>query len=169
MILYSLRCEGGHAFEAWFRSSADFDRQAEIGLIECVTCGSHAVTRGLMAPALVGQARAPTPGASETAASAAPSVQTAQSTSAAPSVSTRAMAGAPMPDAMRALLSRMRSEIERHCEDVGRDFADEALRMHRGEVEHRGIYGEATETEREALADEGVEIARIPWLPRSES
>ena len=152
-----LRCDGGHEFEAWFRSSGEFDRQAECGLVACAACGSHAVVRGLMAPALVGGARAPASEAGEAAAPAAP---------AAPS---RAVAGGAMPDQVRALLSRMRSEIERHCEDVGRGFADEALRMHRGEAEHRGIYGEATETEREALADEGVEIARIPWLPRSES
>lgn len=159
MIRYTLRCDGGHEFEAWFRSSADFDRQAGQGLVACIACGSHAVARGLMAPAVVGNARAPAqaerPATGETGLPAAPS---------------RAVGGAPaMPDAMRALLVRMRTEIERNCDDVGRDFADEALRIHRGEVEARGIYGEATEAERETLADEGVEIARIPWLPRSAS
>ncbi len=157
MIRYTLRCDGGHEFEAWFRSSADFDRQAGVGLVECAACGSRAVVRGLMAPAVLGSARAPAAEARERA-EAAPA-----------SAPSRAVAGGAMPDQMRALLSRMRSEIERNCEDVGREFADEALRMHRGEVARRGIYGEATETEREALADEGVEIARIPWLPRSES
>ncbi len=157
MIRYNLRCDGGHEFEAWFRSSADYERQEQIGLVECVTCGSRAVARGLMAPALVGSARA------------APSGDAAAATPVPAAAASRAVAGAAMPASVRALLSRMRSEIERHCEDVGREFADEALRMHRGEVETRGIYGEATEQEREALADEGVEIARIPWLPRSES
>jgi hypothetical protein len=40
--------------------------------------------------------------------------------------------------------------------------------MHRGEIEQRGIYGEATEDQAEALQDEGVEIARIPWVPRAD-
>ena len=40
--------------------------------------------------------------------------------------------------------------------------------MHRGEMEKRGIYGETTEVEREILADEGVEIARIPWIKRAD-
>ncbi len=150
MIRYNLRCDGGHEAEVWFRSSADYERQQVAGLIECAACGSRDVRRGLMAPAVVGYARP------------APENK--------PAATSRAVAAAPpMPDAMRAVLSRMRDEIEKHCEDVGRRFADEALRMHRGERETRGIYGETTEAEREALADEGVDVARIPWLPRSDA
>ena len=38
-------------------------------------------------------------------------------------------------------------------------------RIHFGETEHRDIYGEATDEEAEELEEEGVEFARIPWLP----
>ena len=69
-----------------------------------------------------------------------------------------------MPDAARALLQRMRREVERHCDDMGDRFADEAIRMHRGDVAPRGIYGSTTEDDREALADEGVAVSTIPWL-----
>ena len=159
MIRYTLRCEAEHEHEAWFRSSADYEAQEAGGLIECATCGSRTVGRGLMAPALLGQARAapehspPMPAGEKRAAP----------------VASRTVAGPPLPPAMRALLGRMRSEIERQCVDVGRNFADEARRMHRGESAKRGIYGEATEADREALADEGVEIGHTPWLPRSDS
>ena len=65
-------------------------------------------------------------------------------------------------------LQRLRAEVERTCEDVGADFAQEARRIHTGESEHRGIYGEATPEQAEALADEGIEVARIPWVPRAD-
>ena len=35
MIRYALRCDGDHAFEAWFGASADYDDQAARGLVEC--------------------------------------------------------------------------------------------------------------------------------------
>lgn len=62
----------------------------------------------------------------------------------------------------------MRAEIEKHCDYVGRDFAEEARKIHRGESDRKGIYGEATEAETEALRDEGVEVASIPWVPRAD-
>jgi hypothetical protein len=40
--------------------------------------------------------------------------------------------------------------------------------MHRGESDKRGIYGETTPDEAEALAEEGIEVARMPWVPRAE-
>ena len=159
MIRYTLRCDGGHEHEAWFRSSADYEAQEAGGLIECASCTSRSVQRGLMAPALLGQTR-DVPKPSPTARGGEKPVDPPAS---------RAVAGPQLPAAMRALLGRMRTEIERECVDVGRNFADEARRMHRGESDKRGIYGEATEADREALADEGVEIGHIPWLPRSDS
>jgi hypothetical protein len=40
--------------------------------------------------------------------------------------------------------------------------------MHRGESDRRGIYGEASPEQTESLAEEGIEVARIPWLPRAD-
>lgn len=47
-------------------------------------------------------------------------------------------------------------------EDVGDRFPDEARRIHYGEIEHRGIRGQATPEEREALRDEGIEVVALP-------
>jgi hypothetical protein len=47
-------------------------------------------------------------------------------------------------------------------EDVGTRFAEEARRIHYGEVPHRGIRGHATPEQREALQDEGIETLAIP-------
>lgn len=154
MIRYALRCADGHEFEGWFRSSADFDRQAGAALVSCPSCGSLRVDRALMAPAVVGGR-----GNREALPAGGEVIPPEKSVAGPP----------PLPDAARALLSRLRAEIERTCDYVGPGFADEAIRMHRGEIDKRGIYGETTESEREKLADEGVEVARIPWLPRTES
>jgi hypothetical protein len=69
---------------------------------------------------------------------------------------------------MVAVLQRIRAEVEKSCDYVGDDFADEARKMHRGETEHRSIYGEATEEQAESLAEEGIEIGRIPWVRRAD-
>ncbi|HEX2940672.1 MAG TPA: DUF1178 family protein, partial [Rhodopila sp.] len=50
----------------------------------------------------------------------------------------------------------------------GNEFADEARRMHRGEIEQRPIYGEASDEQAESLVEEGIDISRIPWVPRAD-
>lgn len=52
MIRYDLRCANGDEFEAWFGSIADYDKQAEGGLLECPHCGSRHVEKAPMAPAV---------------------------------------------------------------------------------------------------------------------
>lgn len=52
--------------------------------------------------------------------------------------------------------------IERHFEDVGRKFPDEALKIHLGETERRGIRGTATPDEERELKEEGVPFFKIP-------
>lgn len=157
MIHYQLRCRDGHEFEGWFRNSDAFDAQAQTGLLECPRCGTTDVARGLMAPAVrTKRAKAP-------AADPVPP---------APATTQPGKAAAPplpgLPDELRAALQRLRAEVERHCDDLGDDFADEAIRMSRGEVAARGIYGNANEDDREALAEEGIEVMQIPWLKPAE-
>ena len=166
MIHYQLRCDEGHDFEGWFRDSAGFSDQAGRGLLSCPRCGSVKVDRALMAPS-VWTSRKPareTLGR-ETSGREAPAREAGSRPEAANAVM--------LPDELRAALQRLRTDIERQCDDVGDGFADAARRLHdqkavAGEP-HRGIYGQATEPEREALAEEGIEIMRIPWLPRAES
>ena len=52
-----------------------------------------------------------------------------------------------------------------HTEDVGERFADEARRIHYGEVARRGIRGQATRGDAEALRDEGSEVMSLPLPP----
>ena len=160
MIHYQLRCSADHAFDGWFRDSAAFDAQAERGLIECPACGITRVNRALMAPR-IGKSR-PILDAKTLAAAEPPTVSPIPAPP-------QAEKGAVLPDKVRAALQRMRAEVERNCDYVGPDFAEEARRIHRGDADARGIYGESTPEQAEALADEGIEVARIPWLPRADS
>lgn len=161
MIHYQLRCESTaeeHSFDGWYKDSAAFDTLARAGLVECPVCGGTAVSRALMAPAIPKKGRP----ARNAAVPAPPPVPPAAAAGEAPALP--ATAG-PMPAQVRAMLQRLRAEVERNCDYVGADFAEEARRMHRGESDRRGIFGETSDSEAEALRDEGIEIARIPWVP----
>lgn len=162
MIHYQLLCSQQHEFDGWFQSSTAFDKQAKAGFVECPVCGDVRVSRALMAPAVATREALPAPVAN--AAAAAPPAAAPVPEAAPPQMA----AGGPMPAHIRAMLQRMRAEVEKHCDYVGPAFAEEARRMHRGESDKRGIYGETTPAEAEALADEGIEIARMPWVPRAE-
>jgi hypothetical protein len=150
MIHYNLRCDEGHEFDSWFNSSASFDKQAKRGLLECPHCGSGKVERALMTPSVPRKGRV-------TVEPAPPAKKEA------PAVATEHV-----PDHIRAMLQKLRAEVERNCDYVGDSFADEARRIHNGESDARGIYGETTPQEAEALKEDGIEVARIPWVPRAD-
>ena len=154
MIHYQLRCAEAHEFDGWFNDSTSFEKQAKRGLVECPECGSTKVERALMAPAVSKRELLPVP-----VAAPAPPVPTA------PAPEKTAVQ---VPAKMLAVLQRMRAEIEKHCAYVGPDFADQARAMHRGEAEPKGIYGETTDEQAESLAEEGIEVAKIPWVPRAD-
>ncbi|HTJ89189.1 MAG TPA: DUF1178 family protein [Acidocella sp.] len=149
MIHYQLRCDAAHEFDGWFVNSEGFESQARRGLISCPVCADTHITRALMTPGI------PRKGEKETAQPAP--------------VPASSAAGGAIPDAVRAALQRLRHEVETSCEYVGADFANEARRIHHGETERRGIYGESSEEEASALVEEGIEIARVPWVHRTDS
>ena len=156
MIHYQLRCDAAHEFDAWFRDSAAFDDQATRGLLECPHCGERQVSRALMTPAVPSRRRRgvqPAP-AQEPPSDSPPAQQPVP---------------AEIPDHVRAVLQRLRGEVERRCDYVGEQFAAEARRIHDGESTRRGIYGEATPEQAEQLAEDGIEVTQIPWLPRADA
>jgi hypothetical protein len=69
------------------------------------------------------------------------------------------------PAQMRKALAELRRQVEAHCDYVGPRFAEEARRIHYGETDPRGIYGEASREESQALVDEGIRFGQIPWIP----
>jgi hypothetical protein len=52
--------------------------------------------------------------------------------------------------------------VQDNFEDVGHDFAKEALKVHIGQSEERNIRGVTTESEEDMLKEEGVPFVKIP-------
>ncbi len=75
----------------------------------------------------------------------------------------------PSPEQLRHMLQQLRRHVETTCDYVGERFAEEARRIHHGDADARGIYGETSDAESRALADEGIEVARLPWVPASDA
>ncbi|KAA5803680.1 DUF1178 family protein [Alkalicaulis satelles] len=141
MIRYALVCDADHGFEAWFSSSGAYDDQAARGLVECPVCGSTAVRKQVMAPA----------------------VRTSRSREARPAVSSEAATPSVNqgPD-FETLARKVQAHIRSHYDYVGDDFARQARAIHAGETPERLIYGETSPAEREQLAEEGVPCAPLP-------
>ena len=139
MIRYSLHCDKGHEFEAWFRSGADYDRAASVNANICPACGSTTVEKSLMAPSV-----ARTDRGEKLQLAAAPD---------------------PRQTAMREALKELRRKVTENADYVGGRFAEEARKMHYDEIERRGIYGEATSEEAHELVEEGIAFQPLPRVP----
>ena len=59
MIRYALRCDQGHDFDGWFRSSEAFETTRAAGHVVCTQCGSAKVEKSLMAPAVAAKQAEP--------------------------------------------------------------------------------------------------------------
>ncbi|MDY8110538.1 DUF1178 family protein [Fulvimarina sp. 2208YS6-2-32] len=174
MIHFLLKCGQGHRFDGWFRSGADFETQLGRGLIACTVCGSANVEKALMRPALAIGKRADEveTGPNEAMPVTTPDhgtdrVATAASGSAASDVAPEKAAAA-----VKALWSELqrRARVLREMSDyVGPRFAEEARRIHYGETKRRGVYGEASRAEVEALTEEGILAVPLPALPEDQN
>jgi len=154
MICYRLKCEKRHEFEAWFASSTAYDRQERRGQISCPKCDTAKVEKAPMAPSIKkGAKKKRVEKAAEPAA--APSAAPAQADT------HRLAAHGELAAAMR----KLRTEIEAKSEYVGPRFSEEARKIHYEEAPARGIYGEATREEAQALAEEGIDFFPLPALP----
>lgn len=140
MKVLNLRCANGHGFEGWFADDDDYMAQNGRGLVECPLCADKVITRLPSAPRLnLSGARDDEPA--------------------------RPAAAPPQPADLQAMWLKAVRELVSRTEDVGGRFAEEARRIHYGESPERGIRGQATAEEREALQDEGIETFSLP-LPR---
>jgi len=144
MIVYDLVCARQHRFEGWFGSADDFARQRDDALIRCPLCDDAAIERRPSANIQVGRApQIAAQGATEV-------VKPAQ-----PEPKETAIA----PDAkVLALLRKLVSDTE----NVGRAFPEEARKIHYEEAPKRGIRGQATSEEADALRDEGIDFMSLP-------
>ncbi|HPM68838.1 MAG TPA: DUF1178 family protein [Piscinibacter sp.] len=134
MKVLNLRCAHDHRFEGWFASGEDFESQTSRALVSCPVCADTAVTRLPTAPRIKSSA------------------QRRDEDAAAPSTSNELQSAW-----MQAVRHMMAS-----TEDVGARFPEEARRMHYGETATRGIRGQASREDADALRDEGIEVMALP-------
>ena len=137
MIRFALVCSQAHEFEGWFRDNADFDRQQQHNMVCCPVCETQSVGKALMAPSI--------------------------STSRSQEKVTLAMG-----DEQRRIMTEMRAmtqKMKAGADYVGDKFADEARKIHDGDADVRGIYGEATNEEARALIEDGIDFMPLPSFP----
>lgn len=137
MIQFSLTCSEDHAFDGWFRSNEDFEAQVAKKLVSCPVCGTSKVEKALMAPA----------------------VSTSRK---------REKISLALNNQQRQAMKQLREmteKVKENADYVGDQFASEARKIHFGEVDARGIYGEATKEEAKGLIDDGVSFVPLPKLP----
>lgn len=147
MKVLDLHCAYGHRFEGWFASNADLQTQTEAGLMECPVCADKTITRLPSAPRLnVSGAREPQAGKG----------------SGGSQESGPAQGGEPIEVTMQAAWLRAVQQVIKNTDDVGDRFAEEARRIHYGEIDERAIRGRATPDEAEALKEEGIEVMSLP-------
>lgn len=133
MKVLELRCVHGHRFEGWFASEDDYLSQCERSLVACPVCGDTTIAKLPTAARLnVAHLRETPPVAADT-----------QTT-------------------MQSVWMRAVRHVLANTEDVGERFPEEARRIHYGEIEHRGIRGQASREEAAALQDEGIEVSALP-------
>ncbi len=147
MILFDLKCGQGHVFEAWFKDGQSYAAQSQAREISCPRCANSEIVKAPMAPR-VQKSRGTGSGKF---AERIPTAETEKEVVA------------------RKVLGELRRQVEDNCDNVGPNFAEEARKIHYGEADPRGIYGEASEAESSELDDEGVPHQRIPWVQRHDS
>jgi hypothetical protein len=153
MIAFDLSCSGGHRFEGWFGSSSDFDTQLSRGLLTCPVCDDGVVQKALSVPNVgrKGNQIAPV----VTAVASVPE-----------QIGGEVMNAPTLPPAMVEMMHKLaaaQTEMLKASQWVGREFAETARAIHYGEEGDRLIHGETSADEAEALVEEGISVAPLPF------
>ena len=143
MILFDLKCDKNHKFEAWFASSANYHEQLKDNLIACPYCNSTKIEKSLMAPNIN------TKGVSKN--------------------NIKGNKKAISQKNLENQIKKFRKYIEKNTDNVGKNFAEEARKIYYGETKSRPIRGESTEKETQQLTEEGIPFSKLPWLTKEDA
>ena len=139
MIAYDLQCTHGHTFEGWFEDRKTYLDQQKKGLISCPVCN-------------------------DTYVDIVPSTFAIKSS---PADKPRQL---PTEEAILEKISKEAIEfVEKNFDNVGCEFAKEALKIHYGAAEPRNIRGVSTKEEEKTLKEEGIQFFKIPLPTRPET
>jgi len=132
MIKYQLRCKCEYEFEGWFPDSKQYVKQKNKGMIQCPMCDSTAVEKAIMAPAVKRAKNKKIPDDYMV-----------------------------MGDSAETILRRLNKKIKKDFQNVGKNFAKEARKAHKGKRNQK-FYGTATKEEANKLLDEGIDLFAVP-------
>jgi len=137
MIAFDLCCTIGHSFEGWFEDSSSFEIQMKQGFISCPVCGDSKV-RKILSPVSIKKKAVSGCG------------------------SGKPLSPEQSLEMLETIGKEIRAYVEKNFEDVGADFAKEALKMHYGVSDPRNIRGVSSESDDEMLKKEGITFFTIP-------
>ena len=133
MIKYQLRCNKcEYDFEGWFPSSKEYTKQKKRGMIQCPMCDSSAVDKAIMAPAVKRSKPNKMPNDYMV-----------------------------MGDSAEHILRKLNKKIKQEFQDVGKNFAKEARKAHKGKRDQK-FYGRPSKEETNKLLDEGIDLFAVP-------
>ncbi len=144
MVIYDLLCNAHHQFEAWFKSSDDFQKQKDADLLSCPVCETKDVRK-------------------------IPSTTYVNTKTITASVNEKAEYFPAQQGEMNKLMREIKTHIENNSVDVGNRFVEEAKKMHYGETQDKkNIRGLASSKEILELHEEGINTFQLPstWVDK---
>ena len=140
MVIYDLCCENQHQFEGWFKDSDDMQQQIKRGILRCPVCESHNIIK--------------MPTASKLSKSGKHDVAITNNKQSLDEY-----------NQAQKILGKVHEYLDQNYVDVGNNFADEAMKMHKGEKEEQNIRGIASKKQINELHEAGVATLPIPPKP----
>lgn len=142
MIAFDLICANGHRFECWFKNNQSFEEQKAFGLIMCPICEDNHIEKAISPVAI---RKFKEPGLKKGG---------------------KKQETLPERNISLELMQVISEYVEKNFEDVGLNFAREALKIHFGEAPQRNIRGIALPEEEKILREEGVKFIKVPIIKR---
>ena len=138
MIKYNLKCDNDHEFESWFSDSIEFNKLNKKKLLECIYCSSNKIQKSIMSPMVSGIKL---------------------------NEDKMSLVDQKLLNEKNQLI-KLREHIEKNFEFVGDRFSEKVRDVYYDKNSKKSIYGTTTSKEREELAEEGIDLLSIPWVPK---
>ena len=140
MIKYILKCKNKHEFESWFSSSDEYEKLKKKKLLECLFCESNQIEKSIMAPKIL-------------------------NSSSNNNIDNNFPSDKDFAKIKKDLL-KIQKFVEKNFHFVGDNFAKDVKEIYYNKHKKTNIYGTTTAEERQELAEEGIELATIPWIKK---
>ena len=150
MIKYKLKCRSSccaeqNEFDGWFQNIESFEKQMNLGLINCPICGDENVVKLLTTPSLN-------------------KIQNSDKRISKDKIEKDTFGNQNLKN-ISTILRSFTKEMKKNSTFVGDDFVNQARSMNQGVIEEKSIYGHGTKEEVEKLRDDGIDVVNIPWAP----